>query len=78
MRREVIFTITNGKLDFDPWEQIFYYGVFDGCRNKRVLVKIIRTNDRSHYHFCLDNADIMGLLLLPTTSTNSDQVAEET
>jgi hypothetical protein len=32
----------------------------------------------SYYHFCLDNAAIMGASLLPTTSTNSDQVAEET
>ena len=40
MGREVVIAITNGKLDFGPWEQIFY-GEFDGCRNKRVLVKII-------------------------------------
>ena len=38
--REVICAITNGELDFGPWEQIFY-GEFDGKRNKRVLVKII-------------------------------------
>ncbi len=38
--REVVCAITNGKLDFGPWEQIFY-GEFDGLRNKRVLVKII-------------------------------------
>lgn len=38
--REVIVAITNGKLDFGPWEQIFY-AEFDGRRNKRVLVKII-------------------------------------
>ena len=38
--REVICALTNGKLDFGPWEQIFY-GEFDGMRNKRVLVKII-------------------------------------
>ncbi len=40
MGREVIVAITNGKLDFGPWEQIFY-GEFDGKRKKRVLVKII-------------------------------------
>ncbi len=40
MGREVICAITNGKLDFGPWEQIFY-GEFDGQRKKRVLVKII-------------------------------------
>ncbi len=40
MGREVVVGITNGKLDFGPWEQIFY-GEFDGCRAKRVLVKII-------------------------------------
>lgn len=40
MGREVVVAITNGKLDFGPWEQIFY-GEFDGRRPKRVLVKII-------------------------------------
>lgn len=40
MGREVVVAITNGKLDFGPWEQIFY-GEFDGLRDKRVLVKII-------------------------------------
>ena len=40
MGREVVIAITNGKLDFGPWEQIFY-GEFDGKRKKRVLVKII-------------------------------------
>ncbi len=40
MGREVVVAITHGKLDFGPWEQIFY-GEFDGKRNKRVLVKII-------------------------------------
>jgi secondary thiamine-phosphate synthase enzyme len=40
MGREVVVAITNGKLDFGPWEQIFY-GEFDGRRNKRVLVKLI-------------------------------------
>jgi secondary thiamine-phosphate synthase enzyme len=40
MGREAVIAITDGKLDFGPWEQIFY-GEFDGCRNKRVLVKII-------------------------------------
>jgi len=40
MGREVVVAITNGKLDFGPWEQIFY-GEFDGHRRKRVLVKII-------------------------------------
>ena len=38
--REVVIAITDGKLDFGPWEQIFY-GEFDGRRKKRVLVKII-------------------------------------
>jgi thiamine phosphate synthase YjbQ (UPF0047 family) len=37
---EVVVAVTNGKLDFGPWEQIFY-GEFDGMRRKRVLVKII-------------------------------------
>lgn len=40
MGREVVVAITSGKLDFGPWEQIFY-GEFDGRRRKRVLVKII-------------------------------------
>ncbi len=40
MGREVVVAITNGQLDFGPWEQIFY-GEFDGRRKKRVLVKII-------------------------------------
>src|SRR5574337_2196150 len=38
--REVVVSVTGGKLDFGPWEQIFY-GEFDGGRKKRVLVKII-------------------------------------
>lgn len=40
MGREVVVAITNGKIDFGPWEQIFY-GEFDGRRNKKVLVKVI-------------------------------------
>jgi secondary thiamine-phosphate synthase enzyme len=40
MGREVVVAITQGKLDFGPWEQIFY-GEFDGRRSKRVLVKVI-------------------------------------
>lgn len=40
MGREVVVAITDGELDFGPWEQIFY-GEFDGQRRKRVLVKII-------------------------------------
>ena len=40
MGREVVVAITDGKLDFGPWEQIFY-GEYDGKRRKRVLVKII-------------------------------------
>jgi secondary thiamine-phosphate synthase enzyme len=40
MGREVVIAVTNGMLDFGPWEQI-YYGEFDGCRRKRVLVKVI-------------------------------------
>ena len=40
MGREVVVAITDGKLDFGPWEQIFY-GEFDGRRRKRVLLKVI-------------------------------------
>ncbi len=40
MGREVVVAVTEGKLDFGPWEQIFY-GEFDGNRRKRVLIKII-------------------------------------
>lgn len=40
MGREVVVAITDGQLDFGPWEQIFY-GEFDGMRKKRVLIKII-------------------------------------
>lgn len=40
MGREVVVAVTDGKLDFGPWEQIFY-GEFDGRRRKRALVKII-------------------------------------
>jgi secondary thiamine-phosphate synthase enzyme len=40
MGREVVIAITDGKLDFGPWEEVFY-GEFDGKRRKRVLVKII-------------------------------------
>lgn len=40
MGREVVVAITNGKLDFGPWERI-HYGEFDGQRKKRVLVKVI-------------------------------------
>jgi len=40
MGREVTVAVTDGRLDFGPWEQIFY-GEFDGCRKKRVLIKII-------------------------------------
>lgn len=40
MGREVVVAVSNGRLDFGPWEQIFY-GEFDGRRSKRVLVKII-------------------------------------
>lgn len=40
MGREVVCAITKGKLDFGPWEEIFY-GEFDGMRKKRVLIKII-------------------------------------
>lgn len=40
MGREVVVAITDGKLDFGPWEQVFY-GEFDGRRPKRVLVKVI-------------------------------------
>ncbi|NLB85159.1 MAG: YjbQ family protein [Acholeplasmataceae bacterium] len=42
MGREVVIAITNGKLDFGPWEQVFY-GEFDGKRDKRILIKIIGT-----------------------------------
>jgi secondary thiamine-phosphate synthase enzyme len=40
MGREVVIAVTKGRLDFGPWEQIFY-GEFDGRRSKRVLVKVI-------------------------------------
>ena len=40
MGREVVIAVTNGKLDFGPWEQIFY-GEFDGRRSKRIMIKII-------------------------------------
>ena len=40
MGREVVIAVSNGRLDFGPWEQIFY-GEFDGRRDKRVLIKII-------------------------------------
>jgi secondary thiamine-phosphate synthase enzyme len=40
MGREVVVAVTDGKLDFGPWEQIFY-GEFEGLRKKRVLIKII-------------------------------------
>ncbi len=40
MGREVVIAITKGKLDFGPWEQVFY-GEFDGKRDKRVLIKVI-------------------------------------
>ncbi|MEM4230615.1 MAG: secondary thiamine-phosphate synthase enzyme YjbQ [Candidatus Pacearchaeota archaeon] len=40
MGRDVVIAITNGKLDFGRWEQIFY-GEFDGQRNKKILIKII-------------------------------------
>lgn len=40
MGRETVLAVTNGKLDFGPWEQIFY-GEFDGCRSKKVLIKVI-------------------------------------
>ena len=40
MGRETVVAVTGGKLDFGPWEQIFY-GEFDGMRRKRVLVKIV-------------------------------------
>jgi secondary thiamine-phosphate synthase enzyme len=40
MGREVVVAITDGKLDFGPWEQVFY-GEFDGRRKKRVLIKVI-------------------------------------
>ena len=40
MGREVVVAITNGRLDFGPWEQIFY-GEFDGMRDKRLLIKLI-------------------------------------
>ena len=40
MGREVVVAVTDGKLDFGPWEQIFY-GEFDGMRDKRIMIKII-------------------------------------
>src|SRR5580693_3031648 len=46
MGREVVVAITAGKLDFGPWEQIFY-GEFDGGRRKRVLIKIVGDERRT-------------------------------
>jgi len=46
MGREVVVAVTKGRLDFGPWEQIFY-GEFDGRRKKRVLVKIIGEEEAS-------------------------------
>ena len=40
MGREAVVAVTGGKLDFGPWEQVFY-GEFDGMRDKRILIKII-------------------------------------
>lgn len=40
MGREVVVAVTEGKLDFGPWEQIFY-GEFDGMRQKKLMIKII-------------------------------------
>ena len=40
MGREAVIAVTGGSLDFGPWEEVFY-GEFDGCRRKRVLIKII-------------------------------------
>ena len=40
MGREVVVAVTDGRLDFGPWEQVFY-GEFDGMRDKRILIKII-------------------------------------
>lgn len=40
MGREVVIAVTNGRLDFGPWEEVFY-GEFDGMRPKRILIKII-------------------------------------
>ncbi len=40
MGREVVVAVTDGRLDFGPWEQIFY-GEFDGKRNKKIMIKII-------------------------------------
>ena len=47
MGREVVVAITKGRLDFGPWEQIFY-GEFDGHRAKRVLVKVIGSETQPH------------------------------
>jgi secondary thiamine-phosphate synthase enzyme len=44
MGREVVVAVTEGKLDFGPWEQIFY-GEFDGKRDKRVLIKIVGSKE---------------------------------
>jgi hypothetical protein len=58
--------------------EIFYYGELMVVEIREVLVKVIGGDKYiSPYHFCLDNAGSMGASLLPTTSTNSDQVAEE-
>ncbi len=51
MGREVVVAVTNGRLDFGPWEQIFY-GEFDGRRRKRVLIKSLENKDKI---FCFAN-----------------------
>jgi hypothetical protein len=59
--------------------EIFYYGELMVVEIREVLVKVTGGDKYiSPYHFCLDNAASMGASLLPITSTNSDQVAEET
>jgi secondary thiamine-phosphate synthase enzyme len=54
MGRESVVAITNGKLDFGTWEQLFYFE-FDGKREKRVLVKIMANDNSQDLNFCAKN-----------------------
>jgi hypothetical protein len=68
MGREVVVAITDGRLDFVPWEQILY-GEFDGRRRKRVLVKIISKYRPSELRNDLPTTKL-GRLLLSDTLCN--------
>ena len=71
MGREVVVAVTNGKLDFGPWEQIFY-GEFDGRRTKRVLVKIIGEKEGEHG----DTAAHRGRVQVDDDSRNAERPGE--